>query len=295
MTFFELVFFSATCLVALPAPEQCLHMAAPAPPVASQAAVLPQRTGQAVDVVISAEAALVWDVTSGEVLYDKNARMRRPVASLVKLLSILYVKQRLPGNSVIEISPEVAQAQRSGASIRLPIGQHASAHDLMAASLIASANDAVVALAIAVADSEAAFVAELNEYAQVLGLPDTHLVNATGLSGGEQYSTATDIRHLLTRVAQDPELAPLLRQPGGTLVTVEGTRRSYETTNQLLGTYLPVTAAKTGYTVEAGENLALLTTGSSGQRLGAVILGSTNRFYDMKALVEWTMRNYTWP
>lgn len=295
MNFLELVFVAATCLIATPTPDTCFTNATQPPPVVGQPPVAPRLTGQAVDVVISAEAALVWDINSGQILYEKNARVRRPVASLVKLLSLLYIKEKVAGTTVVEIPLEAASAQRSGAGIRLPIGQHARARDLMAASLIASANDAVVALAVAVAGSEDAFVTELNQYAHGLGLRDTHLANATGLSGGEQYSTATDIRQLLVRAAHDPELGHYLQQRGGTLVTVEGTRRSYETTNQLLGTYLPVTAAKTGYTLEAGENLALLTTGTTGQRLGAVILGSTNRFQDMKVLIEWTLRNYTWP
>jgi D-alanyl-D-alanine carboxypeptidase len=79
------------------------------------------------------------------------------------------------------------------------------------------------------------------------------------------------------------------------LVTQEGAIRRYTTTNRLLKTYVPVIAAKTGYTREAKENLALLTEGSNGQRVGAVVLGSDARFQDSKVLVEWIWRNYSWP
>jgi len=64
--------------------------------------------------------------------------------------------------------------------------------------------------------------------------------------------------------------------------------------NKLLGTYFPVLAAKTGYTVAAGENLVVMTNGDEGQRIGAVVLGSEQRFYDMKVLVEWVWRNFEW-
>lgn len=294
MTFIELAFAAATCLTSSSVPEQCVLMAVAPTPVTQAAIRTPQQTGQAVDVILSAKAALVWDVDTGAVLYDKNAAVRRPVASLVKLLSLLYIREQLPVETMVEIPSDVLITQRSGANIRLPVGHHAKAGDLMAASLIASANDAVIALAKATATSEADFVSQLNTYARAQGLRHTHLANATGLSGGEQYSTARDIRFLLTAAARDLVLGPLLRQETGVLVTAEGARRAYETTNQLLGTYLPVTAAKTGYTIEAGENLALITTGPGGQRLGAVILGSDNRFQDMKIVIEWIWRNFSW-
>ena len=79
------------------------------------------------------------------------------------------------------------------------------------------------------------------------------------------------------------------------LRTREGSVRSYASTNKLLGTYFPVLAAKTGYTPAAGQNLIVMTHGEAGQRIGAVVLGSSDRFQDMKTLVEWIQRNYTWP
>ncbi len=291
MNLAELLFLAITCVVATPGNPTC---GTSQPVVDAPASNHPQRTGAAVDVVVSAQAALVWDITTGQVLYDKQANTQRPVASLIKLLSMLYARQKLAGDTVVTIPPDVTKAQRSGANIRLPVGEHVTGEQLLAASAIASANDAIVTLAVAIAGSEEAFVRELNVYAPTIGALHTKAANATGLSGGEQYSTAQDIRTLLTRAVKDPKLAGYLQQQKGILTTNEGTKRQYETTNKLLGSYLPIVAAKTGYTVEAGENLAIITTGPAGQQVGAVILGSAQRFQDMKIIVEWIWRNYSW-
>lgn len=237
----------------------------------------------------------MWDEATGEILYAKNADRQRPIASLTKLLSALVVRETLPENTQVTIPASVLAAQRSGANIRLPVGEHVSVRELLRASMVASANDAMVSLADAAAGSEAAFVAQANAYARRYGYAHTKAVNATGLSGGDQYSTAHDIRRLLSSAYRDPLLRSFLSLETGTLTTLEGSTRAYKTTNKLLGTYVPIIAAKTGYTVEAGQNLAIITEGPQGQRIGAVILGSDERFQDMKIVVEWIWRNYTWP
>jgi len=245
-------------------------------------------------VVLTAKGALAWDIDTGAVLYEKAADERRPIASLNKLLSTLVVVDNLKLDDVIEVSSTAARAGRRGANIKLPIGHHATMQELLAASLIASANDAMIVLAEAVADSEANFVVRANAYATQHGLRNTVVSNATGLPGDAQYSTARDVREMLEMAYQDKRLTSYLSQAAGTLTTLEGARREYDSTNKLLTTYVPILAAKTGYTIEAGENLAIVTAGADGQRIGAIILGSTERFQDMKVLTEWLYRNYVW-
>ncbi|OGY30792.1 MAG: hypothetical protein A2805_02055 [Candidatus Andersenbacteria bacterium RIFCSPHIGHO2_01_FULL_46_36] len=257
---------------------------------------VPRKTGESIDVVLSAQAALVWDIDTKTILYDKNGTTQRPIASLNKLLSALAVRELLPSSeTIVEIPPDVRAAQRAGANIKLPVGQHATVEELLAASMIPSANDAIVALAVASKKSEAAFATYANDYAARHGLFHTKLANATGLQGGDQYSTAHDVMKMLTLAYKDPVLKPYLSQKKGVLTTQEGTVRTYDSTDELIGTYLPILAGKTGYTIQAKENLAILTVGPNGQKIGAVILGSNNRFQDMKTVVEWIWRNYTWP
>lgn len=250
--------------------------------------------GQSIDVVLTAQAALAWDVETDTILYSRNADEQRPIASISKLLSAITVRTYLPLDTVVTIPPQVKRMQLLGAHIKLPVGEHADAGKLLSASLIASANDAMVALAVATSGSEKQFIERANALAHELNVHDTKLANATGLSGKEQYSTARDVKNLIMLAYKDPVLLPLLDKQRGTLTTQEGTKRTYTSTNDLLGTYLPIIAAKTGYTDAAGESLVIITEQNSSKRIGIVILGSTQRFQDAKVLAEWIWRNFKW-
>lgn len=255
----------------------------------------PIKTSEAIDVILTAEAALVWDEATGTILYEKNPDARRPVASLSKLAAALTIRKYLPLETMVTIPEEVRKAQRSGADVQLPVGDQATAYDLLAAGLIASANDAMVSLGIGMSGSEEEFARTANDFIQRNGIYSTRISNATGLAGGEQYSTARDIMELFKLNYRDQLMRNLLVSEEKTLTTAGGVTRKYKSTNKLLGTYFPVLAAKTGYTDEAGENLVVMTFGDRGQRIGAVVLGSEDRFQDIKTVVEWVQRSYQWP
>lgn len=282
----------ASCLFIQAPVQSCIPMAVEV----GNPSNVPRHTGQAVDVAITAQAALVWDVETGTILYHKNEFAKRPIASLTKLATVLVVRDQISPNDMVIIPPDVSPAQRGGADIKLPVGQHTSVRDLLQATLVASANDAAVSLAVAVSGSEKQFVTTVNDFLFKQGFRDTTVTNATGLTEEGHYttSTASEVRRLLELAYRDPVLQPFMSLPKGTLITTEGTKREYKTTNELLNSYLPILAAKTGYTVEAGENLAIITKGKEGQRIGLVVLGSEDRFRDMKVLVEWIWRNYSW-
>lgn len=276
--------------------ESCIPYALepePTPTIATRA--IPQKTGQAIDVALTAQAALVWDLATDTILYEKEANTKRPIASINKLLSAIAVRELLPSlNTQIVIPAEAKKVQSKGANIKLIVGHHATIRDLLEASLVPSANDAMVSLAVAASGSESEFVKYANNLAARKGLFSTKLANATGLQEGEQYSTAHDVMSMLTLAYADPILRPFLSQQKGSLVTQEGAVREFISTDELLGGYLQILAGKTGYTLAAKENLAIITVGPKGQKIGAVILGSDNRFHDMKIAVEYVLRNYTW-
>ena len=290
MNIFAFLAVVATCFWMGNPGSECLS-AADSPQVR---ALGPQFTGDSIDVIVSAEAYVVWDLQTGVVIKEKNADDRRPVASLSKLATVMLIRDLLPVNTVVEIPADVKKVQRQGAHIKLVPGEHASVADLLAAAMIPSANDAAVVLAVAAKGSEDEFVAWANTELPKNGFEHTRLANATGLQGGLQYSTAREVQKLFMNAYQDPVILPFLSQERGTLISQEGSKHNYLSTDKLLGTYLPVIAAKTGYTTAAKENLALITQGKSGQRIGVVLLGSDSRFQDMKVLVEWIWRNYTW-
>ena len=294
----ELTLLAVSCVLHAPPATACIEQHqtphTPLPTVLAAQQVGPHFSGDSVDVVLTAEAAYAWDVSSGASLYEKHSDTRRPVASITKLLSAVTAVDLLPPEALTVVSSTAARHARLGANVKLPAGHEVTVGQLLSASLIASANDAMVALAEAVKGSEPAFVDAMNQRAQQLGLVNTVASNATGLSGGEQFSTARDVSRLMTLAYKHPLLRPLLAAPNGTLRTEQGVTRHYESTNKLLKTYVPVQAAKTGYTVEAGQNLVIISEGAQGQLIGAVILGSEQRFQDMKVLLEWVGRNYSW-
>lgn len=261
----------------------------------AQTQTIPKQTGNAIDVDLSARSALVWDIATGTILYERNANEERSIASLNKLLSTVVARSIISPKATVTIPIEVKQAQKKGVGIKLIPGEHISAGDLFEAALIPSANDAMVALAIASKGSESAFVDFANSYAKSHGLFNTLLANSTGLQEGVQHSTARDVQHMLMNAYNDSFLRPFLSQQKGVIISQEGTKHSFISTDKLLGTYLPILAGKTGYTLEAKENLAIITSGAKGQKIGAVILGSDDRFQDMKIVVEYVYRNYTWP
>jgi D-alanyl-D-alanine carboxypeptidase (penicillin-binding protein 5/6) len=256
---------------------------------------IPKKTGIAVDVDLTAQAALVWDISTDTILYERNADSERPIASLNKLLSTVASRQLVTPNTIVTIPDVVIKAQHEGVGIKLKPNEHVSAGDLYEASLIPSANDAMISLAVAAKGSEKDFVAYSNNFAASHGLFHTLQANSTGLQEGVQYSTARDVSKMLMMAYNDSFLRPFLSQQKGEIVSNEGIKHTFITTDKLLGTYLPILAAKTGYTLAAKENLAIITIGPKNQKIGAVILGSEDRFQDMKTVVEYVYRNYTWP
>ena len=294
MIFYKTLLIALSCAITGSQSFWCAEPNEPAAVAGSRSGV-PARTGEALDVVVSAAAVLAWDMESGEILYEKEANVRRPIASVNKLLAALIVRDCLQMDEIIAIPPEVVRSQRAGADVGLKPGDHMTVASLLQAGLVPSANDAMTALAVACAGDEDKFAIRMNEYAQSQGWLNTQAANATGLSGGEQYSSAADVRKIFEAAYDDLNLRKFLSMQTGEITSQEGSRIKFKSTNELLGTYLPVLAAKTGFTLDAKENLALISQTEDGHAVGIVILGSDHRFYDAKVMVEWLQRNYTWP
>ena len=157
---------------------------------------------------IDAGAALLADPDTGQVLYAKDPRTRRPIASITKLMTALLVRADLPLHATVTVDPEAVFDRRAfGASsvLGLQAGERISVEDLLYAMLLGSANDAAVALAIADDGSEAAFVRHMNVQARRLGMTDTHFASASGLDD-DGYSTPRDLLRLTRAVNEDETL-----------------------------------------------------------------------------------------
>ena len=149
---------------------------------------------------ITSKSALLFDVASQEVLFEKNSTEHLPVASMVKMMTILLIMEEIDNGSLsldTMISTTENASGMGGSQIFIDPFVEYKAEDLLKGIIIASANDASVAMAEHISGSEKTFVTKMNDKAKELGMNDTHYSNCTGLPAPEQYSCAKDSALLL--------------------------------------------------------------------------------------------------
>lgn len=217
----------------------------------------------------------------GRVLWSGRADRPMAPASLTKMMTALLVLERGRLDDVVTVT-RVAAAQR-GSRIGLKPGEQLRAYDLLAATIIRSANDACRALA----DHEGpGFVARMNERAKALGLENTRFVDPCGHDRPGQYSTAADLARLAEQVVRHPEYLRLSRLPGMRIATLDGKRRfRFHNTNALIGRYEGVLGVKTGSTSRAGHCLVALAE-KDGVQVLVVLLNAPNRWWNAVGLLD---------
>ena len=233
---------------------------------------------------IDARAYFVQDAATGEVLAERNARARVPIASITKLMTALLVVERGGLHETVVVPPFAATIGES--SVNLRAGERITRRDLLRALLIQSANDAAFALA---GDVDA-FVRAMNAKARQLGLRDTHFTRPDGLDAPEHLSSARDAT-ILARVAmRKPEIRAIVDDR---TATIEGGRRLH-TWNDLLGRFPGLVGVKTGHTAAAGWS-QVAAVQRRGFILYATLLGSPERGErnrDLEALLRWALAQY---
>jgi D-alanyl-D-alanine carboxypeptidase (penicillin-binding protein 5/6) len=243
----------------------------------------------------SAPVAILADLDTGQVLFSKAADVRRPIASLTKIMTALLVLEQSHPADVVTVTPDavIPEADRQGISaLGLQVGEQISVEDLLYALLLQSANDAAVALADHVAGSEARFVKEMNTRAAALGLRRTRFRSANGLDD-RGYSTARDLM-ILTRTAMTfPRFADIVSTMFHTIQAPGGGVREIQNRNALLWLYAGAAGVKTGYTARAGY-CVVATAERGGHRLVSVILGAPgDAFSDAAALLDFGFTAFT--
>jgi D-alanyl-D-alanine carboxypeptidase len=235
---------------------------------------------------LSAEAVLLvdWD---GRVLYEKDAEVERAPASLVKLMTLYLAcedleARRADPEELVTVSAHAAATPKYRMGLRA--GQQVPLRVLLEGLAIASANDAATAVAERLGGEEDHFVARMTAKAKVLGLASTRFANPHGLPDPGQYSTARDLAVLTARLFHDqPSSRPLL---GGQTFIFNG--RVHARRIPLFHDPWGVQALKTGYTREAGYNLAVAAW-RGGQQFVMILLGARSRshsFLDAKKLLH---------
>lgn len=239
--------------LALCAAALCLTVTAPvcAQPAAAQPVADPKRNPQ----VVAAPSYVLMDAETGRVLASRNMHERRAPASTTKTMTALLAVEQGELNSQFTIGHNPPQVGES--SIALQKGEQLTLFELIEAAMIRSANDSCVAIAEAVAGTEAEFVKKMNVRAQQLGAKNTHFVNPHGLNDPEHYSTAYDLA-LIARAAMKHEVFRQIVKTKETTIRgnakVGGVRKLFNR-NRLLFRWDEADGIKTGYTRQAGRCL----------------------------------------
>jgi D-alanyl-D-alanine carboxypeptidase (penicillin-binding protein 5/6) len=234
---------------------------------------------------VTAQAAIVSDVTSGQILAEKNAHQRLAPASTTKIATALVALQRGQLEEQVTVHES---ALIEGAKMGLSPGQVVTLEELLYGLLLRSGNDAATAIAQHIGGSMDGFVEMMNQEAEDLGLADTHFVNPHGLDAPDHYSSAYDLMIIARQALADPIFADIVSTQE---YTFRGSRLSNR--NELLGNYRGADGVKTGTTPGAGECLVASAT-REGHQVLVVVLGSEDRYGDASTLFDHYFDNYAW-
>lgn len=246
---------------------------------------------------VDARACILMDAKTGKVLFEKNADEALPPASVTKVMTMLLVFEAIDAGllsytDMISVSENAASM--GGSQIYLAPGEKMSVDDLLKGLIVASGNDAAVALAEAIAGSEEAFVSRMNERAAELGMVNTHFENTNGLddTAENHLISARDIAIATREVLKHPKV---LEYSSIWMDTIRDGTFGLTNTNRLIRFYDGATGLKTGSTSKAKFCISA-TAERNGLSLIAVIMGSSTRDSRnelAKSLFDFGFVNYT--
>ncbi|HEX9096347.1 MAG TPA: D-alanyl-D-alanine carboxypeptidase family protein [Candidatus Dormibacteraeota bacterium] len=288
-------------VAARPAPTRPAPTATPSPPRPSVAAQLPQvkvpvfsaswlRTHPIAEVPsIKGRAAIVVDLTAGQILYQQNQGTRYPEASLTKMMTAMVAADLVPLDTVITVPEAATQVEPNHMGIST--GEKLSVRELLEGMLLDSGNDAAEAIAMRIVDRPK-FIDFMNQKAAALHLRATHFTNPSGLDDTDHYSSAYDLAVVgATLLADYPDLRAIV---GSKQVSIYATpqHKAFDPINidRLLWTYPGAIGIKPGYTGAAGYCLAAAAT-RNGRTILVVVLGSTQHFTDAATLLDFGFRH----
>ncbi len=245
----------------------------------------------------SAKSLYLMDYNSGQVLYEKNSNDKIPVASIVKLMTILLTCENIEANKLNlddKVTASYNASSMGGSQVFIEEGGEYSIGDLLKSTIISSANDASVLLAETIAGSEEDFVTLMNKKARDLNLTNTNYVNCTGLPATNQFSCASDTAKLLKEVSKHDVYHKFSTIWIDTLKHPKGRETELVNTNKLIRYFEGCDGGKTGSTNEAGYCLSA-TAKRGNMRLIAVVLGAENgkaRFSETSKLLNYGFANF---
>ena len=244
---------------------------------------------------LSAPAAVLMDAETGTVLFEKNSHEVRACASITKVMTLILVMEALDSGKIQwedTVTASAHAASMGGSDIWLEPGETMSVEEMVKATIVASANDAAVALAELVSGTEKDFVRAMNEKAKELHMKETVFKNCNGLDEEGHVTSAYDVAVMSAELVRHPKI---LQYSGIWMDELRGGKTQLVNTNKLLKSYPGITGLKTGTTSKAGSCISA-TADRDGLRLIAVVLGSSTgkeRFSDAAKLLDYGYANYT--
>ncbi|NLG88850.1 MAG: D-alanyl-D-alanine carboxypeptidase [Clostridiaceae bacterium] len=236
---------------------------------------------------INARSAIVMDFESGRVIFEKNAYVKRPMASTTKIMTAIVALENGNLDDIVKVSKNAASIW--GSTINLTAGEEVSLRELMYGLLLCSGNDAAIAISEHIAGSVDEFLKMMNRKAEEIGAKNTHFTSPHGLDQTGHYSTAYDLA-LITRYAlNNPVFNEIVRTKSITIG-----KRYMANTNEMLAGYEGADGVKTGYTGKAGRCLVTSAT-RDGRRFISVVLFCDSRHQralSSKQILDYAFANY---
>ncbi len=245
----------------------------------------------------NAKSAILIEASTGEILFEKNADERLVPASMTKMMSMLVIIEAIENddlkwNQEIQVSENASSM--GGSQILLETGEKMSVRDLFKGVAIASGNDAVVALAEAVAGTEDAFVQKMNDKAKELGLKNTNFKNPHGLDTANHYSSARDMSLIAKELVKHEKVLEFTSVYEDYLRENTDRKIWLVNTNKLVRFYDGVDGLKTGFTEGAGYCLTA-TAKKDGMRVIAVVMGEADskmRNQEVSEMLDYAFAQY---
>ncbi len=252
---------------------------------------------RAMDMEVNAKSAILIDQNTGTILYKKNENERLPMASMTKIMSLVLIMEQIEEGNLsydtkVEISAEASSM--GGSQIFLQTGDVYKVSELLKSIAMASANDAVVALAEKTYGSKEEFINKMNEKAKKMGLDNTNFVNVHGLDEENHYSSAYDMALMAKELLKYEEILKYTSVYEEYLQKSDGSKIWLVNTNKLVRFYPGVDGLKTGYTQKAGYCLTA-TAKKNNLRLISVVMGEDSiekRSQDTVKLLNYGFNSY---
>ena len=248
---------------------------------------------------VGGKSAYLMDVATGTTLGEFNAHEKLAPASVTKVMTMLLIMEAVDSGKIgweDIVTTSEAAAAKGGSQIYLKVGEQMTVRDMMKSIAVSSANDCACAMAEHLAGSEAAFVNQMNQRAQELGMADTNFVNCTGLDDGEDAKNHRTSAHDIALMSRELlKNHPDVRQ--FTTIWMDTVRQGafgLSNTNKMIRFYPGATGLKTGFTSGAGYCLSA-SAQRDGMELVAVVMGadsSKTRFNACKQLLDYGFANF---